>query len=208
MGAARSLVPPHRVTTAPWLAPQRNGAHALTLGWGTARLQGTSHPAHPGQTRRGSGQPRGKGGAAPGPSSQTSGRASGVTCSKGTHALVRAHTQGLPSGLRAERDTCDAPSARPTQPQGTSAVSALQLCGFWLPELTHARTYTHSLTHTPHPHTESTAHAHGTRPLRALPGAPAPRRCRSSLQPLPSHEGRPGAPTPIMLSRCSGRVSE
>lgn len=183
--------------TAPWLALQRNGANPLTLGQGTARLQGTSHPAHPGQTSRGSGQPRGKGGAAPGPSSQTSGRASGVTCSKGTHALVCGHTQGLPGGLRAEWDTCDAPL------RSAHTHQLCQLCSFWLPELTHARTYTYSLTHTPHPHTESTAHAPGTCPLRGLPGAPAPPGAGAV-----SHEGRPGAPTPIRLSRGSGRVSE
>ena len=85
-----------RVMTAPWLAPQRNGGNPLTLGWGTARSQGTSHPAHLGQTSKGPGQPRGKRGAARGPASQMSGRASGVMCSKGTHTRVCAHTQGLP----------------------------------------------------------------------------------------------------------------
>lgn len=188
--------------TAPWLALQRNGANPLTLGQGTARLQGTSHPAHPGQTSRGSGQPRGKGGAAPGPSSQTSGRASGVTCSKGTHALVCGHTQGLPGGLRAEWDTCDAPlRSAHTAPGHISCVSSAASGS--QSSHTHAHTHTHSHTHTPHPHTESTAHAPGTCPLRGLPGAPAPPGAGAV-----SHEGRPGAPTPIRLSRGSGRVSE
>ena len=107
------------------------------------------------------------------------------------HTRVCAHTQGLPGDCGQTRTPVTPPSARPTQPQGISAVSALQLCGFWLPELTHART------HPPpphHPHMESTAHAHRTRSLRGLPGAPAPGSCWSSLQPLSSQEVWPGAP--------------
>ena len=55
------------------------------------------------------------------------------------HTRVCAHTQGLPGDCGQTRTPVTPPSARPTQPQGISAVSALQLCGFWLPELTHAR---------------------------------------------------------------------
>lgn len=57
------------------------------------------------------------------------------------HTRVCAHTQGLPGDCGQTRTPVTPPSARPTQPQGISAVSALQLCGFWLPELTHARTH-------------------------------------------------------------------
>ena len=151
VGAAPSLSL-LRVMTAPWLAPHRNGGNPLTLGWGTASSQGTSHPAHPGLTSKGPGQPRGKWGAAPGPSSQTSGRASGVICSKGTHARVSTHT-GAPGGLRADQDTCDTPlRSAHTAPRHISCVSSAAL---WL-LAPRAHTCTH--THTPPIHTWRAQH--------------------------------------------------
>ena len=98
-----------------------------------------------------------------------------MSCAARARTRVCVHTHRGSRGLRADQDTCDAPSARPTQPQGISAVSALQLCGFWLPELTHTHTpSTHGehSTRSQDPFSEGSARSPGPRQLQEQSAAP------------------------------------
>lgn len=178
--------------TAPWLALQRNGGKPLTPGSGHRQVAGTSHPAHRVRPAGALASPGGKG-AARDPLLK---RPGGPLVS-----LARAHTrlcvdthEGSRGTARAEWDTCDAPLPLGPQPQGTSAVSALQL----LAPRAHTRTHTHTHSHTHPIHTRRAQHTLLGPVLRGLPGA-RPLRCRSSLT-----RGVTWRPTPIRLSRGSG----